>query len=515
MVKSLLPLSLPWSVDAAGCAIATRARGVHAVTSSTPQAAGSAAERPGVQWFNVERAGDPPRLDERHILMLFWSPSSVPCLQAVDVVLDVAPRYRRRLQPVGVHCPRHPSEREMRAARSAAERLGWQHPVAHDPDGLLRAAHGVESLPTMVLLRPDGSSVRFTGAPEARRLREALDELIPPAGEEPLEVVAPVAPPGRGRATTLRFPAAIKPLQGSGVSQRWAVVDSGHHQVVLLDDSGRERMRFGSGEMGFEDGPADRAKFRAPQGLICGADAIFVADTGNHAIRRIDLNERRVSTVAGSRRRGRGLPGTPCDALATGLASPWDLELDGSDLYFSNAGTHQLGVYDCIERTVRLFAGTGAPGAVDGPARQVPLTQPSALRMEESGDRLFFCDSDRGLVRAVRLDERPTVETVYGPGSGRTSFEGRLQFALGLACAEGQLIIADTYNDRLLAVRLDETGIADDVDSLWRGFPQILSRPAGVWTEDMQRILVADRDNHRIVEYLVDEGRCGPWPLDA
>src|SRR5262249_56896176 len=97
--------------------------------------------------------------------------------------------------------------------------------------------------------------------------------------------------------------------------------DGGRDQVVLLDDGGKELARYGSGEVGLFDGPKEQARFNHPQGLAASRDALYVADTENHAIRRIDLATGGVTTLAGTGRRGLSL-GKAQAGGATGPASP-------------------------------------------------------------------------------------------------------------------------------------------------------------------------------------------------
>src|SRR5262249_9177129 len=134
------------------------------------------------------------------------------------------------------------------------------------------------------------------------------------------------------------FPGKIKRAPGESV--QWALADAGHNQIVLLDDAGKDVRRFGSGASGFANGAAAAATFDHPQGLIADAEAIYVADTGNHAIRRIDRATGAVTTLAGTGKRGTLLEATAQPAASTALASPWDLEKTGKSLYFANAGTH-------------------------------------------------------------------------------------------------------------------------------------------------------------------------------
>jgi thiol-disulfide isomerase/thioredoxin len=456
-----------------------------------------------------------------HVLLLFWSPSSVPCLQALRVLEELLPRYDRRITLIGVYCPRFPRERKAESARDAIARLEIYQPFVHDPDGRVRHHFGIDRLPTLVVLGPDGQSLRLPGEPDLRRTRELLDRLLSAAAEAggtgPVRILRPAGERQAERIPSapgaLRFPSAIKAMQGAATHPRWVVSDCGHHQIVLLDDYGRERIRFGSGAPGLMDGARDTAQFRSPQGLVCGADTVFVADTGNHVLRRIDVTDGRIVTIAGTGQRGGLLPGDAMEGCSTALASPWDLELDGDNLYFSNAGSNQIGVYNCVEGTVTLLAGTGERGTGDGPAQRATFAQPCGLAIEDAGDRLFVADSDSGLLRSLSLDEQPVVTTLYGPGSGRTSFTGKLQFPLGLAWAEGELLVADSYNDRLLAIPVDGQGIVEPGGERWRQHLPPLSEPSGVCADDLQRLLIVDRNNHCIIHYAADAADPQRWPI--
>ena len=87
------------------------------------------------------------------------------------------------------------------------------------------------------------------------------------------------------------------------------------------------------------NGAFDRATFRTPQGLALSADGatLFVADTGNHLIRAIDLNARTVKTAAGTGQQARG-PSDGGAASSTSLSSPWDLAMHGPLLFIAMAG---------------------------------------------------------------------------------------------------------------------------------------------------------------------------------
>lgn len=488
------------------------------MTLTVSQQAATAIQRVSrLAWLNAAPPagadGAPP---PRYTLLLFFRPNSVPCLHALRTLERLAPGYGPQVQVVGVFCPQFARERDPHSARTAVERLDLHLPVVHDAQRGVSQAYGVHTLPTFLLIEPGEQVLRHEGEADPRKLKAVLDRIVARESAEghagePVQVLGPTSPREAPAAapTGLRFPTVVKPFPGA--QQRWVVADCGRHQIVLLDDRGTERARFGTGLPGFGDGPASRASFRHPRGLVCSADAIYVADTGNHAIRRIDVIEQRVTTVAGTGARGYRLPPTPRDALSHGLCSPWDLELDGSEIYFSNPGTRQIGIYDRQERTVVRAAGSGEAGEADGPAHLGSMTFPANLVLEESGELLFFSDAQAGQIRALRRERTPLLTTTVSAPSSFAAASAvrsalRLQLPLGIAWAAGDLLVADCYNDRVLNVPLGEQG----VDGFGASFPQgegdvpalpRLSEPMGVWADDADRLLIVDTNNHRIVHW--------------
>lgn len=75
-----------------------------------------------------------------------------------------------------------------------------------------------------------------------------------------------------------------------------------NNSICQPDDTGAILKQIGGKRLGFKDGSLENAEFNNPQGLAFqNKNVIFVADTENHAIRKIDLEQGKVETVAGKK----------------------------------------------------------------------------------------------------------------------------------------------------------------------------------------------------------------------
>ncbi len=461
--------------------------------------------RPAMTWFNVAAPLSLADLRGRIVILDFWTFCCINCMHVLPSLHRVEQAFPDEVAVIGVHSPKFFAERDPENVAAAIARYGIAHPVVHDPNMTLWREYAVRAWPTLVFLDPEGYVIgQFSGEPDPDRLIEAVGDLVAQARERrvldpvPLLVETPPAPEG-----TLAFPGKIKRLPGGG----WVIADAGHHRIVVADENGAVTATYGSGLAGFADGTAGEASFRDPQGLIADAATIYVADTGNHAVRAIDRASGRVMTLAGIGRRGAVLGG-PATARDTALASPWDLEIEDGRLYVANAGTHQLGVIDLAAGTVERLAGNGAEALVDGEALQAAaLAQPSGLALDRAGRRLFFADSEISAARMLDL-ERGVVTTLVGAGlfdfgHKNGAFEdARLQHALGLAWSEAGLVVADSYNRAVRLLDLDSRQVSDIEPGLVCQDPVCLplGEPAGIAVAGEGRLLLADTNNHRILE---------------
>ncbi len=258
----------------------------------------------------------------------------------------------------------------------------------------------------------------------------------------------------------LRFPGKAVPLPGGN----FLVSDTTRHQLVEFAEDGESVLRrIGSGARGFADGSADEAAFNEPQGLaLLDDDSVVVADTVNHALRRLDLTTGEVTTLAGTGRQWwQGSP-TSGPAREVDLSSPWDVAWWQGRVWIAMAGVHQLWAYDPTGGTSQAFgsgggtvavtAGTTNEGLVDGPGGEAWFAQPSGLAA--TPERLWLADSETSALRWVEPDG--SVHTAVGNGlfdfghRDGAAEQALLQHPLGVTpLPDGSVAVSDTYNHAL------------------------------------------------------------------
>ncbi|MER7403323.1 thioredoxin-like domain-containing protein [Streptomyces sp. NPDC000070] len=388
----------------------------------------------------------------RIVILDFWTFCCINCLHVLDELRELEDKHRDTVVVIGVHSPKFAHEAEHQAVVDAVERYGVEHPVLDDPELVTWKQYAVRAWPTLVVIDPEGYVVaQHAGEGHAHAIERLVAELEVEheakgtlrRGDGPY--VAPEPEP-----TVLRFPGKALLLP----SGTFLVSDTTRHQLVELAEDGESVVRrIGSGARGFADGPTDTAAFNEPQGLALLDDgSVVVADTVNHALRRLDLTTGEVTTLAGTGRQWwQGSP-TSGPAREVDLSSPWDVALWQGKVWIAMAGVHQLWAYDPAEGTVAVAAGTTNEGLVDGPGAEAWFAQPSGLAA--TPDRLWLADSETSALRWV--DPDGSVHTAVGTGlfdfghRDGAAEQALLQHPLGVtALPDGSVAVADTYNHAL------------------------------------------------------------------
>jgi sugar lactone lactonase YvrE/thiol-disulfide isomerase/thioredoxin len=475
--------------------------------------------RPGLQWFNVAAPIPISSLRGRYVILDFWTEGCINCIHIIPILRGIENQFPEQVAVIGVHSPKFAEEKNASSVQDAIRRYEIHHPIVHDPEMSIWREYGVEAWPTLVIIRPDGMVLgKLAGEPDPVAFPKAVADLVAGAGKsgdlKPARLALKLEDEPKGR---FLFPGKLKRIPGA--TPQWALADAGHNQIVLIDDAGHDVRRYGSGAAGFRDGDAAAATFDHPQGLVASNNAIFVADTGNHAIRKIELKSGAVVTLAGNGQRGSTLTKEPQAGRTTSLASPWDLEKQGERVFFANAGTHQIGVLDLNTGSVARLAGSGAEDLLQGSAERAAFAQPSGLLLSADSSTLYVADSESSSIRAVSSKDGGTT-TLVGAGLfdfGKTNgpFDAaRLQHPLGLAIDGDRIIVADTYNNRIRTLDLTHKVVSEFDGGKFTCTDPIcypLREPAGIVVASADRLLLVDTGNQRIEEYRPSTKTSRTW----
>jgi sugar lactone lactonase YvrE len=292
------------------------------------------------------------------------------------------------------------------------------------------------------------------------------------------------------------------------------IPDTANNRVRRLNSSGVITTVAGNGVAGFsgDNGPAVNASLRSPTSVaLDSAGNLFISDTDNNCIRRVDSRTGIIITVAGDGDFGFSGDGGP--AISANLDSPFGITVDGvGNLFIADRDNQRVRRVDTVTGIITTVAGNGKVefSGDGGPATMAGLFEPADVAVDEAGN-LFVADSINNRIR--RVDKKTATITTFA-GNGRSDFSGdgeqaaRASLALPLGIAldsKGRLYIADAFNNRIRLI--DSTGIIstlagnDSRDFGGDNGPAIsasLNNPGGVVVDGVGNLFITDSRNNRV-----------------
>jgi len=460
----------------------------------------------GRGWLNTDKPLSLEALKGKVVLLDFWTYGCINCVHIIPDLKLLEAKYPNNLVVIGVHSAKFDNEKETDNIRHIILRYEIEHPVVNDADFAIWRSYNVSAWPTQYLIDPSGYLLGYVaGEGNYELLDSVISETIADSrtrgllDETPVSLVLERAKVGD---LPLAFPGKILADERTGCL---FIADSNHNRIVVTTFDGTLIETIGTGVRGSEDGAFDIASFHHPQGLALDGDSLYIADTENHIIRRADLKARRVESVAGDGEKMRTY-GRRGLARSISLNSPWDLQLVGHILYIAMAGPHQIWQLDLKKQEVSTFAGSGQEARRDGELLRAGFAQPSGLAADDH--HLYVADSESNIIRSIQLtSSNAMVRTLaggdlfdFGDVDG-TGDAVRFQHPLGLAVANGKVLIADTYNHKIKELdpatrsvkTLLGTGKAGQEDGVLSSFYE----PGGISVVD-GKLYVADTNNHAV-----------------
>jgi sugar lactone lactonase YvrE len=292
--------------------------------------------------------------------------------------------------------------------------------------------------------------------------------------------------------TTFNLPSSIA-IDAQGTLY---IADSGNHLIRKITSNGTVSVVAGS-TRGYENGPGTSAKFNVPTGItVDGQGNLYIADSFNHKIRKITPSGT-VSTLAGS---GEGYEdGIGTDAR---FKSPIGIVLNAlNNLYVSTEG-HKIREVSTTTGVVSTLAGSTA-GYADGAGMDAKFHYPIGMAVDSQGE-LYVADSHNHKIRKVSVSGM--VSTFAGSSIGYLDGSGiNSQFRLpsGVTIdSEGTLYIADRENHKIR--KITANGDVNTLAGSSKGYtdgPSGLAQfnyPIGTAIDSQGVLYIADFFNHKI-----------------
>ncbi len=336
----------------------------------------------------------------------------------------------------------------------------------------------------------------------------------PLMAQEPIEIITTIAGNGQsafsgdgGPATqaSLNDPTSVAVDAKGNVY----IADFANHRIRRIGKDGIITTVAGTGTPGFsgDGGPAALSRLSFPAGVAVDAKgALYIADCGNHRIRRVSPNGF-ITTLAGVGHFG--FLGDGGLATQASLNSPIGVAVDAAGaVYIADTGNQRV---RCVKPngTITTVAGTGVLGFyVDGgPATQAALSVPTGVVVDKKGI-LYIADSFNQRVRRMGPDEVITTFAGGGDslGDGGPATQASLRGPRGVAVdAAGAVYIADQHHERVrrvgpdgLITTLAGTGTFGSSGDRGPAPEASLNSPVGVAVDTQGNVYIADRLNHCI-----------------
>jgi len=266
-----------------------------------------------------------------------------------------------------------------------------------------------------------------------------------------------------------------------------------------------------AGDPGSLDATGTAATFHTPYGIATDGTSLYVADTGNSAIRKIDITSGLVSTLTGSAGVSGSTDGTGTAAL---FHAPCGVTTDGTNLYVADTGNSTIRKVVISTGVVTTLAGSGATGSADGIGTSASFNLPFGITTD--GTNLYVADTGNSTIRKVVISTGE-VTTFAGTAGVPGSADGTGTAALfhtpyGLVIYGTSLFVTDTGNSTIRTINvasgvvttfLGTAGVPGSADGT--GAAALFQSPCGI-TTDGSILYITDTANSTIRKVLISSG---------
>jgi len=289
------------------------------------------------------------------------------------------------------------------------------------------------------------------------------------------------------------------------------IADRENNRIRKVNTSGIIITIAGTGTAGYtgNGGPATLATLDGPFAIaISTSGDIFFTETDNNCIRKIDSSGT-ISTIAGTGTSGYN--GDGIQATMAQLNGPGGIAIDNTgNIYVADGGNHRIRRID-VSGAIMTIAGTGMPGYTGdtGPATDAKLNEPSGIAVD-AANSIYITEYQNNCIR--KIDASGIITTIAGgvasgySGDNGPATSAKLKQPIGISIsASGYIYFADTWNNCIREISPDGiihtiagTGILGFYGDGGNATAAQLSHPTGVFIDATNNVYIADWGNNRI-----------------
>lgn len=380
------------------------------------------------------------------VFLYFFTYSNIYFLEVSNELKKLENKWKKEVVIIGVYSGRFTNEQNLEHVKLNLIKYGILHPVIYDPDLLVWSLYGISKIPSFVLIDPEGNIyARKSGRGGFENLDTVIRQLVKEydlQGKLNLKEIPNLKSTSENLGTVLFFPSQIDISK----KRNELYITDFSHKIFIYNLSSKQITEEIGNKSGFVDGNFTEAYFQNPNGIRFKDDFLWVADTGNHSIRKIDLVNKKVSTIVGRYNLTDNI-----HVLSEPLF-PFDLDFLQEEILVTMAGNHQIWKIPIVRNKFFSLVGSGEENLLDGDFLKTNLAQPTGIKLlEQEG---YFLDSQSSSLRKLDFKDK-SVKTLIGKGlfefgdTDGDNKKAKLQYPLGLTYGDKKIFICDTFNHKI------------------------------------------------------------------
>lgn len=453
---------------------------------------------PKLEWLNA----DPQSISAhqgRVVALLFWNASSVYCHNALSDMFQLQRKHPDNLSVLAIHLPKFAAELEQRTLLDAINRLDIHLPVANDTKWAVWQHYDIQSWPTVVLIDAKGAIAgEFAGDDRRKDIESKLAELMVGMPDIPKQKPKTLQAKPKPKV----FGALHSPCGLLIHNNLLYIADTGHNRILECTFDGQVKRVFGNGLPLYLDGASVEASFNRPMALGVAREYLYVADTGNHAIRRVRLMDGYIDSILGNGKPGRAEDKTVGIFHDVQLNNPSSVSVDQDILVVADSGNNRLCMFNLATQGFSSLVGSGSLGLVDGTGKRAEMAHPLAL--SGSKNYLYLVEGSSSSIRTAAVPEG-RVNTLIGHGLYQYGKEDGLRKSAALQHPSaivvdekrGVVWVADSYNHKIRSFNINSSMLSTVP------ITQPLLNPCALALDD-ESLWIADSASSQIHRFFIE-----------